>query len=241
MGPPKKSTPTPALTVWDMQPRKRAAPVELTRAKIVKAAIAIADREGLAALSLRKVAARLKAMPMRIYTHTATKDGLLELMVDSVYGEITGDLQLRGEWRAAVTQLARRTREVAAGHAWFVELLGGRPHQGPSGLTYVELGLAALDGAPGCDDIDVRMQALRTVQAFLVGVLRGEAAERAAVVSSGVTKREWQHASAAHLARVLAEGRFPMLTRLVTEAGDPSPDAVFEEGLACVLRGIAVR
>ena len=98
--------------------------------------------------------------------------------------------------------------------------------------------LGALEGSPRSDDIDARMQAFRTVHAFLIGVLRGEAAERTAVVTSGMTKREWQLASVAHVARVLAEGDFPMLTRLLREAGDPSPDDVFEQGLASVLDGI---
>lgn len=208
---------------------------------IVKAALALADREGLAAVSLRAVASRLGVLPMRLYTYTSTKDGLLELMADEVYGEIMDGLRPRGDWRRAVSVIARRTREVAIRRAWFVDLFGGRPHRGPEALRYVESFLAAFEGAPGVEGIDRRMQAFRTVHAFLVGVVRAETAERRAEAESGLTKRAWQQASEAQIGRIIASGDFPMLTRLVREAGDPSPDEIFEEGLACVLDGVAAR
>lgn len=238
---PKAAVPSvSAVSVWDApEPRRRAAPVELTREKIVKAALAIVDKEGLAALSLRGVAERLKVMPMRLYTYTSTKDGLLELMSDAVYADIMDGVRLRGDWRRAVTHLARRTREIAIERGWFAELLGGRPPQGPNALAYVEAFLGAFDGAPGLDDIDRRMQAFRTVHAFLVGIVRAETAERRAEIDSGMTKEAWQRASVGHVAKVIASGDFPMLTRLVREAGDPSAEEIFEAGLRSVLDGVA--
>lgn len=239
---PKKPIVPPSPSVWsEPEPRPRAAPVQLSRATIVKAALALADRGGLAAVSLRAVAGRLGVMPMRLYTYTSTKDGLLELMADAVYGEIMDGLHLRGDWRRAVTTIARRTREVAARRAWFVELFGGRPHQGPEALAYVEAFLSAFTGAPGAEDIDRRMQAFRTVHAYLVGIVRAETAERRAEKESGLSKRAWQQSSEALIGRIIASGDFPMLTRLVREAGDPSPDDVFEDGLGCVLDGVAAR
>jgi AcrR family transcriptional regulator len=215
--------------------------VPLTRQRIVHAAIMIADDEGLAALSLRKVAAKLKAMPMRLYTYTSTKDGLLELMVDAVYGEIAAADHARGDWRRALGTIAQRTRRAASKHPWFVDLFGGRPHQGPNALAHLEACFAALDGVPRFEDIDVVMQAVQTVNAFVIGAVRSEMSERRAETQSGLTKKQWQLASAAYMARALATGRYPMLARVIRDAKHPSPDAVFEEGLECVLDGIAAR
>jgi AcrR family transcriptional regulator len=81
--------PEPVTPVWERpEPLTRPAPAPLSRELIVRAAIAIADDDGLAAVSVRKVAAALDAGPMRLYGYLSTKDELLELMVDAVYGEI---------------------------------------------------------------------------------------------------------------------------------------------------------
>jgi AcrR family transcriptional regulator len=241
--PTRHKSPLAASTlVWERaEPTRRRAPVPLTRERIVQVAITIADNEGLAALSLRKVAAKLKAMPMRLYTYTSTKDGLLELMVDAVYGEIAPPDHARAEWRRALRTIAQRTRRAARKHPWFVDLFGGRPHQGPNALTYLEAYFAALDGVAGFEDIDVAMQAVRTVNAFVIGAVRSETSERRAETQSGLTKKQWQVASALYMERALATGRYPMLARVVRDATHPSPDAVFEEGLECVLDGIAAR
>jgi AcrR family transcriptional regulator len=241
--PARQKLPIAASTlVWERpEPARRRAPVPLTRQRIVQVAITIADDEGLAALSLRKVAAELKAMPMRLYTYTSTKDGLLELMVDAVYGEIAAADHARGEWRRALGTIAQRTRRASRKHPWFVDLFGGRPHQGPNALAYLEACFAALDGVPGFADIDVAMQAVKTVNAFVIGAVQSEMSERRAETESGLTKKQWQAASAGYMERALATGRYPMLARVVRDATHPSPDVVFEEGLECVLDGIAAR
>ena len=143
------ATASPAL-VWDRpEPVKRSAPGPLSRDRIVRAAIAIADKEGLGGVSLRKVAAKLNAGPMRLYAYTSTKEGLFELMVDAVYGEIAATGPIRGEWRDALRSIAHRTRKAAKKHNWFVDLLSRRIHLGPNALAYAEASLAALSGKRG--------------------------------------------------------------------------------------------
>src|SRR6478735_6715768 len=133
--PQRRKSPAPALAselVWERaEPAQRPAPGPLSRERIVRAAIAIADKEGLAEVSLRKVAAKLNAGPMRLYTYTSTKGGLLELMVDAIYGEIASKGLEQGDWRKTLRSIARHTRQVAKKHPWFVDLLGRRPHLGP--------------------------------------------------------------------------------------------------------------
>ena len=105
-------------------------------------------------MSLRNVGAALDAGPMRLYGHVSTKEQLLELMVDAIYGEMVPTGRLRGHWRKALRSMARRTRKAAHEHPWFVDLLGGRPRLGPNALAYLEASLASLSGEPGFDDID---------------------------------------------------------------------------------------
>src|SRR6478609_10860740 len=102
--PARPPTPAPPFgLVWERtEPARRPAPGPLSRERIVVAAIAIADKDGLAEVSLRKVAAKLNAGPMRLYTYTSTKDGLLELMVDAIYGEIAVKDLVSGDWRGTL-------------------------------------------------------------------------------------------------------------------------------------------
>ncbi|MEU7407444.1 TetR/AcrR family transcriptional regulator C-terminal domain-containing protein, partial [Streptomyces sp. NPDC044948] len=121
------------MTVWD-RPEPPTRPAPLDRERIVAAAVALADEGGLEAVSLRKVAARLNAGPMRLYGYISTKAELFDLMVDEVYAEILPE-ERPGDWREALHGLAHRTRQAALRHAWLADLLGGRPALGPNGLA----------------------------------------------------------------------------------------------------------
>jgi AcrR family transcriptional regulator len=231
-----------AELVWERpEPVARPAPGPLSRERIVNAAIAIADAEGLSAVSLRKVAAALDAGPMRLYGYMSTKEELLELMVDSVYGELVSAGPIRGEWRNVLRTLAERTRDAAQAHPWFVDLLVGRPHLGPHALAYLESSLASLAEAPGFEDIDFVIDAVGTVNAYVIGALRSEAGELLAELESGQTKTEWQQTVWPYMQRMLATGRFPTLAKVVRDAAHPSLARVFEQRLEYVLDGIAAR
>src|SRR4051812_12274830 len=101
-----------ASMVWERpEPAPRPAPGPLSRERIVRAAVALADAQGLPAVSLRKVGAALDAGPMRLYGYMSTKEELLELMVDAVYGEMAAEGALTGDgadWRAALCEVAQR-------------------------------------------------------------------------------------------------------------------------------------
>jgi AcrR family transcriptional regulator len=238
----QKPAQTNSGLIWERpEPAPRPAPGPLSRERIVRAAIAIADAEGLASVSFRKVAAALGAGPMRLYGYLSTKDELLELMVDAVYGEMASAGPLGGDWREALRSIARRTRQAAEKHKWFVDLLGGRPHQGPSALSYLETSLAALSGTPGFENIDAVLLAVRAVNAYVIGALRGEAVELRAQVETGMTKSEWQMTTWPYIERMIATGRFPTLAKVVRDATHPPAEVAFDQGLECVLDGIAAR
>lgn len=228
-------------TIWERaEPVDRPAPKPLSRDRIVRAAISIADAEGLDAVSLRKVGAALDAGPMRLYGYVASKEELLQLMVDAMYGELPPVAPLGG-WRETLRSIAQAIRQATGRHRWLIDLFGGRPHMGPNALAHLESSLAALVGGSGSGDIDAAMQALRTINAYVVGAVRNESSELRAELESGMDKTEWQTSLWPYLQRMLETGRFPTLAKVVGEATHPSPDVVFEKGLECVLDGIGAR
>ncbi|WP_157254071.1 TetR/AcrR family transcriptional regulator [Nonomuraea typhae] len=224
------------MTVWD-RPEPPARPVPLDRERIVAAAIALADEGGLEAVSLRKVAARLQAGPMRLYGYISTKQELFDLMVDEVHAEILPGLHGDG-WRQVLHGRAHRTRQAARRHEWLADLLGGRPSLGPNALAVTEATLAALDGLAGLDTV---MRAVETVSAYVTGAIRAEIANLRAERATGLSKREWQRAFGPHLSRMLATGRFPALARAVHEGRDVDAEESFATGLDWVLDAVAAK
>jgi len=222
------------MTVWD-RPEPPTQPVPLDRERIVAAAVALADEGGLDAVSLRKVAARLDAGPMRLYRYISTKQELFDLMVDQVQAEIRTERQ-PGDWREALRLLAHRTRQAALRHEWLADLLGGRPTLGPNGLALAEATLAALDGHA---DIDTVMRAVETVSAYYTGAIRREIANLRAERDTGLSTQEWQRASGPHLTRMLATGRFPSLARAVHDGTHTDAETSFAIGLDWVLDAVA--
>ncbi|WP_438002510.1 TetR/AcrR family transcriptional regulator C-terminal domain-containing protein [Sorangium sp. So ce185] len=98
-----------------------------------------------------------------------------------------------------------------------------------------------MSGAPGFEDIDAVMLAVGTVNAYVIGAIRGEANELRAELASGMSQAEWQRASDAYIHRMIATGRFPTLAKVVRDASHPPADVVFDGGLDCVLDGIEAR
>ncbi|MFJ3640526.1 TetR/AcrR family transcriptional regulator [Streptomyces sp. NPDC090108] len=224
------------MTVWD-RPEPPDRPVPLDRERIVAAAIALADEGGLAAVSVRKVAARLNAGPMRLYGYLSTKEELFDLMVDEVNGEILPE-ERPVDWREALRVLSHRTREAALRHEWLADLLGGRPSLGPNGLAVTEAKLAALDGLA---DIDTVMRAVETVSAYVIGAIRREIANLRAERASGLSELDWQRASGPHVMNMLATGRFPALAKAVHDGTDMDAGTAFATGLDWILDAVAAK
>ncbi|QNP75259.1 TetR/AcrR family transcriptional regulator [Streptomyces roseirectus] len=224
------------MTVWD-RPEPPNRPVPLDRERIVAAAVALADEGGLDAVSVRKVAARLGAGPMRLYGYIATKEELYDLMLDEVQGEILPESP-PGDWREALRTLAHRTRHAALRHEWLADLLGGRPGLGPNGLAVTESTLSALTGLT---DIDTVLRAVGTVSAYTTGAIRREIADLRAERASGLSKHAWQRAHGPHVTRLLATGRFPSLSQAVHDGTDMDAEDTFSTGLEWVLDAVAAK
>lgn len=224
--------------IWERpEPRGRTlAPVD--RGRIVAAAIALADAEGLSGLSMRKVAGALQVSPMRLYGYVATKDELLDLMVDAVYGEIGAGLGDHPDHEEALLVIAVTTRESALRHEWFVELIGGRPHLGPNALAVMEATAAALERALGSGGADRLMAALGVYNAYLVGAVRNEVTEQRLNRESGTGETQWQASVGGYLGRQLETGRYPTTARILNGEPEGDPAKTFAKEVAIIIRGV---
>ncbi|MFE2263107.1 TetR/AcrR family transcriptional regulator C-terminal domain-containing protein [Streptomyces griseosporeus] len=223
------------MLVWERpEPPDRPVPAPLNRERIVRAAIELADADGLEAVSLRKVATALGVGPMRLYSYIDSKEELLDLMVDAAYAEIrpAGDT-----WREVLRSLAETTRQAVHAHEWLADLLGGRPQLGPHALARGEAVVAALDGV----DVDDVMPVVGAVDAYVIGAVRREIAERRAERATGMDEKHWQAALGPYLERTFATGRFPALATVVRDAAHLDADATFTRGLDFLLDGIEAR
>jgi AcrR family transcriptional regulator len=237
---------TPSLRaqrLWGLEPQK--APREgLTVEKVVQAAIAVADAEGLGAVSMSRVAKELGFTTMSLYRHVDSKDELLELMLDAAAAEPPEKLGAPGDWRAGLTAWTWAMLDLLRQRPWVVELpITGIP-SGPGQLAWVEAGLRALRDTALTD-----LERFSVVQ-LLATHVRGQAAITAqlggAMARAG---REWHEAEqewARDLAAVLDPERFPELSKLMASgalaptpsAEDYDPDAEFRFGLDRILDGV---
>lgn len=126
--------------------RRREAGAALSRERVLHAAVALADREGLEALTMRRLARKLGAGTMTLYHYVANKDDLLDAMIDVVFSEI--DLPATdADWRTAMCERAASVREALARHPWATGLMELRTKPGPASLRHHEAVLECLRGA----------------------------------------------------------------------------------------------
>jgi AcrR family transcriptional regulator len=220
-------------------PRRGRRPA-LSVEQIVAAAIAIADRDGLEAVTMRRLAESLGVGPMALYTYVRGKAELLDLMLDRVYAEMPRVRRPSG-WRARLTALARENRALYETHPWAAAISTGRPPLGPGVMAKYEHELSALDHL-GLDDVE--MDAALT---FLLDFVRSSAlAAQDALAThrdSGITDEQWWAANAPLLERAVDPDAYPTAARVGSAAGAAqgaaySPDHAWEFGLERVLDGL---
>jgi AcrR family transcriptional regulator len=129
--------------VWlrEQKPRRDA----LTRTRITTAAIELLDAEGVAALTMRRLAERLEVAPPTLYWHVKTKDEVLDLAVDAIFAEVTIPGRTT-DWRTDARTLVLRWRATMLRHPWSPALLG-RPMLGPNVLARTEFLQSTLAGS----------------------------------------------------------------------------------------------
>ncbi|MFD6433144.1 TetR/AcrR family transcriptional regulator [Streptomyces venezuelae] len=232
--------PEPEVTLWERLERPAAQRTALTPQKIAAVAVKVADAEGFAAVTMRRLATELGVAPMAAYRHVSGKDDLLALMVDTVSAELRPPAEVTG-WRDVLRESARATREMTLRHRWMAELPTPLHALTPNRFESAERQLAALDGH-GLD-VDTMMAVFRTVTAYVGGAVRSEV-----MLSNYLRQQDWESPHemrvglAPQMTYLIETGRYPTYRRYFHEAtrkDDPSWE--FETGLECVLDGVAAR
>ncbi|WP_129287068.1 TetR/AcrR family transcriptional regulator C-terminal domain-containing protein [Streptomyces sp. GZWMJZ-114] len=219
------------LWLRDAGPRKGRKPVH-SREAITAAAVALADTEGLEAVTIRKVAARVGAGAMSLYSYAPDKETLLELMVDHVSGELPAERTVTGDWRADLKAIGHLQRAHMLRHPWLPAALTAHRVPGPRTLAFLERALAALrpTGLDGAAKLEVFAQ----LTAFVAGHVAHELARTAASRSPGRLAAE-----ARYLAAVAADGRHPELAEVLAAPGRPlAPEATFTRFLNRLVDGL---
>jgi AcrR family transcriptional regulator len=210
---------------------------DLTRDRIVHAAIAIADAEGLAGLSMRRVATDLDVATMSLYRHVPGKDELLESMADAVFAEQRLPAEAPAPWRDRLEIAAGLLWSVFRRHPWAAEIVSlTRPQALPNLLHYAEWVLAALRDL-GLDTDDM-MHAHLTLFGHVRGIALSLQSEVHAQRDTGMTNEEWPDSGSAGIAAVFTSGEFPMLSSLAERDFDFDLDRLFEFGLQRLLDGL---
>ncbi|WP_206789501.1 GntR family transcriptional regulator [Amycolatopsis sp. MtRt-6] len=221
---------------------RRGGPRGLTREQLVRTAIAIADAEGLGALSMRGVAARLGVAAMAPYRYVRGRDELVLLMADAAFGERGYPAKPSGDWRARLTLGGRTLWSLHKRHPWLAQLGPiTRPLPLRNLAVHGEWALSALAelGVDATTLCNLHVLFFSHVQGMAVHLER----EQHALASSGLTEDDWIDRQGAAVT-AMAAGH-PTFTRMLADLAETGYDLVlddlFESGLRALLDGLALR
>lgn len=233
--------PAPRPSVAQQRPAGRPEP-SLSREEVVRAAIAIADEEGLAALSMRGIATDLGVSTMALYRYVGGKDALVLQMVDTAVGDFPFPAKRPTSWRAGIETAARLQWSAYRAHLWLPGAVSlSRPQALPNLLPHTDAVLRAVSGFGV--DASTSLYAAITVFGYVRGVALNLEPEARAEQDTGMTADEWaEHQTDQFVAligahdlagfRALDFGNFDF---------DYDLDQLFEFGLGIMLDGLAVK
>jgi AcrR family transcriptional regulator len=234
---PPPSLPASLRAAWGRGDRPTRGPKPaLSLERIVEAAVRVADAEGLAGVSMARVAEELGASTMSLYRYVAAKDELTALMVDAAWGPPPPG-EAGEAWRAALTRWAWSFRDRARHHPWGLRVPISGPPLTPNAVAWFESGLAALR------DASLSEEEKASVVLLLSGYVRNEAALVADLDAARVTNDEAMAGYARLLGELTDPTDFPAVHALlaagVFDHAD-HPDKEFAFGLTRILDGVEV-
>jgi AcrR family transcriptional regulator len=211
----------------------------ITRDDVVAAGLAIADTEGLEAVSMRRVAQDLGVGTMTLYSHVADKGELLDLMNDRVMAEVVIPAgEVPADWREALSDLARRTAASMIRHAWVAADRGRSSRIGPNALRHVEQSIAAVEDL----GLEPRIagEVLACVDDYAIGYALRVIGARQWVKAGGRPDpvRPSVDDMPPELRELLDSGEYPRLRRSLADGHFAPADERFEAGLRWLLDGI---
>lgn len=199
----------------------------LSRRRVLEAAVRFVDREGLDALSMRKLGAELGVEAMSLYNHVPNKDALLDGMVEVLLGELWIPRGGAG-WEERVREAYRSFRRLALAHPNVFPLLVLRPPDTMDGVWLVEEFMKTLREAGF--DAPSALHAFRTLSGYAVGYVMAEIRGFAMEPAGGRPG-----------ARALAPEEFPHISELDERLEGVDRDAEFEFGLDVILAGLRAK
>ena len=227
--------------LWEDRSRATRGPkASVTPDEVVQAAMQIADREGLAALTMQAVSASLGLTTMAVYRYFPSKEALYDAIVDAGMGQPPRPPLPRGNWRAELAQWAHAKRSMLISRPWLAELpFVAAPH-GPNWLSWLEAVVDSLSGTSLTGEEKGQMLSI------LDGYTRGAsdtAISLARARTAGISEQEWAAAVGADLGRAIGDPRFPAFAALLTGPTDPhnrTMEESFDFGLQIILDGIEI-
>ena len=201
------------LSIWTRPERSARGPSpEHSRTELASAGVRLADARGLGALTMRSAAAAIGTAPASLYRYVATRDELVELMADQVYGEFSYEPP-SGRPVADLLRLAQQARAVYQRHPWLLEVPATGNLPGPNAVSFIENVLSALAGT-GLDGA----ARLETVGLFS-GAVRLIAQTEIAQQRDGQDTVQWQGSLARYLLHIAAAGEHPHLAAALADPG----------------------
>ncbi|MFF0264740.1 GntR family transcriptional regulator [Kribbella sp. NPDC004536] len=211
----------------------------LDRDEIVRMGIAIADAEGLAALSMRRIASELGVSTMALYRYVGGKESLVVQMVNEAIGEFPLG-EVPEYWRDALAQVARVHWAAYRRHLWLASAISlSRPQLVPRLLPHTDAVLGALRGFEKA----AALSTMISLFAYIRGIALVMEAEAQAEQDTGVTADEWVTQQSEQLAALVAAGNLGAFRELLADGFDYEYDLdqLFEFGLGVFLDGLEAR
>lgn len=237
---PEVELPRGVALAWGIAANPQRGPKrELSIERIVEAAVEIADRDGLAAVSMSSVAASLGFTTMSLYRYVSAKEDLILLMQEYGTGLPPATIAEAPDWRSALTTWSRAALASYEAHPWLVDIpILGTPNT-PNNLAWMDVALAALDSTPLTVNERVGVLLLLSGQTrWEATILKGYTQSNQAL---GMTPSERDRADAHIIATLVTEEAFPALYRAIQSGGfldDDDEDQQFRFGLERLLDGI---
>jgi AcrR family transcriptional regulator len=230
--------------LWGVaEPGRRGPKPRLSVDELVSAAVGLADAEGLAAVSMRRLAESLGVSPMSLYTYVPSKAELLDLMLDRVWGEMQPPPGDGADWRAKLQFIARERWSLSQRHRWLLQVATHRPPLGPNVLASIEASFQALDGL-GLTGVEMD-QLLHLVTDYVRGAVLQAIEIRDVEERTGMTDEQWWRTNEPLLLGFVDTKDYPTCDRISGEleaaySNGVDPAAIFEFGLQRLLDGIGV-
>ncbi len=210
----------------------------LSRERIVRTAIRVADREGRVGLSMRRVAAELEVGAMALYRYVPDKDELLRLMADAVFGAHPLPAPGARGWRADLELIARIQWRSYRQHPWLAPVLLAslnRPPVVASGMAHLNRQLQALHWL----DARTRLHLVVTLNGYVGGIALSQALDAEQEQETGLSSIDRTELDSPLATELFESGHFPELREVGRASGHPDLEELFEFGLQRQLDGMA--